>query len=487
MVLATPTPPTSSATAPRPSNSAGEGVLGGPFGGQRVGGAADLDQAGQLRVDGGRQHARGRPRSRPPWPARRSTVGWPSKPQHRCGRRPSRPAPTGRAPGRAAAGRRMPITVNQRSPIQTCGRLPPGPARRCRAGRRPRSRAPRWGTLGRPALRNRPERTVPLIGRQQVGPGGQHGEPGAVVRVDAVRCGARSAWVLATALAAVTGPIRRDHRGRLLGQQDRRLLVRLRLGACSRLVPSADSCGPASRLAGRRDADHHDHRGDADGDAQRGQRPPAAGGCAARAARAAARRPGGRAGPAGVARRTSLTPVPARRCVVRDDPAVADLDPAGQPRGDVPVVGDDRDGGALRVQLVQQVQHRLRRWRSRGRRSARRPAAARARRPAPGRSRPAAARRRRAGAAGGRAGAPGRPGPAPRSAERPAPAARHPGVEQAVGDVLGGAEPAARWNCWKTKPSRRPAARTAAGRTARATSWPAISHGARWSAGPACR
>src|SRR5580693_3860416 len=43
------------------------------------------------------------------------------------------------------------------------------------------------------------------------------------------------------------------------------------------------------------------------------------------------------------------------RCSVMDDLSVADLDPPVHRAGDVPVVGDDGDGGAVGVQFAQQV------------------------------------------------------------------------------------------------------------------------------------
>ena len=54
------------------------------------------------------------------------------------------------------------------------------------------------------------------------------------------------------------------------------------------------------------------------------------------------------------------------------------VDPAGQPGGDVLVVGDHDDRRAVGVELVEQGQDGRRRWRSRGCRSARRPARSRA-------------------------------------------------------------------------------------------------------------
>ena len=96
------------------------------------------------------------------------------------------------------------------------------------------------------------------------------------------------------------------------------------------------------------------------------------------------------------------------------------------------------DGGPGGVQLAQQVHDHARRTRCPGRRSARRRAADRGRRPARGRWRRAASRRRTAGAAGGRAVA--EPDPVQRRCgPRAALAQARPAVQQAVGDVVLGA------------------------------------------------
>ena len=106
------------------------------------------------------------------------------------------------------------------------------------------------------------------------------------------------------------------------------------------------------------------------------------------------------------------------------------------------------------VELFQQVQQRLRRWRSPGCRSARRPAPPAGGRRSPGRSRPAAAARPTAGSAGRRPGAPARPGPArpPRAAAArrgATPAYSSPSATLSITVWC-----SARKNCWNTNPIR---------------------------------
>ena len=109
---------------------------------------------------------------------------------------------------------------------------------------------------------------------------------------------------------------------------------------------------------------------------------------------------------------------------VGDDVPVEHVDAPPRAGGDRVVVGDDDDRRPGCVEFLQQAQDRTRRWRSRGCRWARRPAAPAGRRRWRGRSRPAAVPRPTAGSAGRRPGAPARPGPARR---RPAAAARRGG------------------------------------------------------------
>ena len=92
----------------------------------------------------------------------------------------------------------------------------------------------------------------------------------------------------------------------------------------------------------------------------------------------------------------------------------------------------------------------------------------------PGDRRPAAARRRTARAAGGRAGARGRPAPArPRPAAAAPPAGR-PGRAGRRPRCPAPRTPAARWNCWNTKPIRVARSADSSRSDSRATSCPSI-------------
>ena len=314
-------------------------------------------------------------------------------------------------------------------------------------------------------------------------PGGGRVEPGAAARRVAPTVSGRSGRAASTAMplvcaardpvgavdaarrrpcrwptTAVTGPMRRDHRHRLVGQRRRarRTSVLARRDRAAGWCRARRAAGRARPATGRRDADHGDHRGDADGDAERGQQRAQSAGCAARRRRPGPRRRGrSRAGASGVT-------------VIVDDPPVAHGDPPAAGRAAisrswvmtttvVPAACSSRSS----------VHDARARRPSRGCRSARRRAAAPGRRPPRGRSRPAAARRRTARAAGGRGGGRGRPGPAP-----PPPGARrsprgYARVEQAVGDVVQRRLPRRRGGtAGRRSRSGWPAAPTAAGRTA---------------------
>jgi hypothetical protein len=58
-----------------------------------------------------------------------------------------------------------------------------------------------------------------------------------------------------------------------------------------------------------------------------------------------------------VERREADRPDVGHRRLSADDAAVAHLHAARQSGGDLPVVGDDRDGGAVAVQAYEQVEH----------------------------------------------------------------------------------------------------------------------------------
>ena len=119
----------------------------------------------------------------------------------------------------------------------------------------------------------------------------------------------------------------------------------------------------------------------------------------------------------------------------RHDPAVGDVDDPAAAMGEVGVVGDQHQrGAALLAQREHQVHDRRRRWRGRGCRWVRRPAAAAAPGRRRGRAPPAAARRRKAAPADGSAG-----GPVPPRAGSPRPgrcAAASPASSSGIADVL---------------------------------------------------
>ena len=199
----------------------------------------------------------------------------------------------------------------------------------------------------------------------------------------------------------------------------------------SRFVPSRSSWASRSAWLDARDAEHGDHRGDADRDAerrQRGAQPPRA--QADRADARGRRASSSRLGPASAVGRSCRT----RR--------VATIAPSristrrGSDAAMLAVVGDHDDRRALGVQLAQQredlgagarveVAGRLVGEHDR-----------RPRRRAPGRSPPAGARRPTARPAGGRAGGRGRRARAPRAPAARRSRARHARVEQPVGDVV---------------------------------------------------
>ena len=153
--------------------------------------------------------------------------------------------------------------------------------------------------------------------------------------------------------------------------------------------------------------------------------------------------------------------------VLVDDPAVVHGQAAGHVVGDGLIVGDDHDGRAA-VACSSCEQARARRAGAVSRlpvgSSARTSAG---RRRARARWPRAAARRRTAGAGRWRARC-----PRPTRSQRLGAAARRrrgdAAVEQAVGDVVERRlRPASRWNCWKTKPTRRAAERARAASSSR--------------------
>ncbi len=158
-----------------------------------------------------------------------------------------------------------------------------------------------------------------------------------------------------------------------------------------------------------------DHRGDADHDAEHGERRPQPVGEHALRCRCGGSR--------------SFIAGSRRRAARRSDLAIADPhDPLGIVRH-LGLVGDEHDGPAGMVQLVQQLQDLRGRPSSRGCRWARPPGSGRVRSPAPGPWPPVAVGPRRARPGGGPPGQPGPPVAGPRG---PAPALvpRHAGVDE---------------------------------------------------------
>ena len=480
MVLATPTPPTSSATAPSPRNRPLNAELAARLRGQRVRRAADLrprPDARGLAVAASTARDRldlARRRS-----ARRRWSAWPSKPSVVGGDRPADQRGAvdlgGQRDRSQDADHREPAAAD----VDLRRRRRSMPSRSAATGRAPPPGTARWRRSA--TCRTR---TVPPSGRSR--------SSAARLRPRCRRSSAGSIRSVRRTVAPVTvaGRRRRRHRAdparpsppRSSGQRGAPAPTNVWPGRDGEHV-GAERAELAGQLgpAGRADAHHGDHGGDADGDAERGergaQRPAAQPGDADPAtSRGASRRGRGSRIVLGHARRR-VSMRPARR----GSPAGR-----GSAAGDLPVVGDHHDRGAARVQLAQQRHDARAGGASRGCRSARRPAAAAGRRPRRGRSPPAAARRRTAACGRWSSRCP-RP---TRSSASAAAARRSPGgtpaVEQPVGDVVQrGTGAAAGRTAGRRSRSSWPAPRTAAGRAAGHVV-AAISDPCRWSGGPGC-
>ena len=311
MMFATPTPPTSSATAPRPRNSAGERALRLRAGLERGGGPADVDLARGARGRRSRRARAAPPRRprcararRPRWDGRRSPGGVSAA---------SKPTRTERSiSGASATGPRIPTTVE------------PVPAE-------PDALGPGHAVDAEPAGRVRAEHGSRLRARSRrsgSGPARRRADGGQ--QVELARPGPQAA-----------GLDRRDQRAAVHGRADARgrryPLDRGRSGRSSP-APTPGSCAvppirlspvsTVSRLVPRRsisasspawlDAERPRTATiarDADGDAERRQRGPQPPGPQADARHRAGRRPGAAGGASVVAH--------GRRLLVRDDPAVA--------------------------------------------------------------------------------------------------------------------------------------------------------------------
>ena len=234
-----------------------------------------------------------------------------------------------RAPARAAAGSRMPTTVNQRSPSQTCR---PGYSRSMpRRSRRRGAQHDRRQAVGGRRRASGPARTRRATASSSERSAATHRDAAGVRRSARGRCGGPIGVEASTAETDCTGPTRRSIARRLLGQDaPRRRRSTRPARRVSRLVPRSSSC--ASRSA-RDDAEMPDdghQRGDADGDARAPTAPPAAAASAGRWRRpervraAGARRRRATASSAAVARRLRAGAScrhPGRRPARRDDRA----------------------------------------------------------------------------------------------------------------------------------------------------------------------
>ena len=368
-------------------------------------------------------------------------VGWPSKPSRPRAAGPADQHRRGRGPATAATGSRMPITVNQRPPMQTCGLAAGGrpvdaePAGGDRAehDRRVPRRSPRSSQLpaARPGRRRsragragrrstvRPDVSLPVdavvaathgVGvRRPRWPRVDRADPAGSCRPPPPAAAPAALVESGAGLDRAAGwcPARRACRSGRAGWT-RGCRPPTIIAAMPIAMPSADRKARSRRV-------------------RRPDQPDAAARPAARSRTAGA---GALTPPARRAARSSATIRPSRISTWRGRPAAMS-------RSWVMT----HDGGARRVAARAAAPARLRRRPSRGRRSARRPAAApgsptsaraiatRCRSPpdsscgrwssrCPRPTRSSAARRRGAGAR-----------------------RRHPGVEQAVGDVLRGAQP----------------------------------------------